>query len=325
MQTLVYWDTCAYREIIKTEYKRPKHAQSIEDFAAYISSLEKESGYQTPPYALVLWELISHLPAFNALLLPDTKVKDWEADFRSCFFACKFVKHQSFRENGNYYTPFPQTLLAGGIEMVLHGVSIQEKCKIYDANARAICTYIANFDDVIADRKTWRQAPELIEVAREMIHTKRQWNNRLVDELRKLKVQEPRISQESFVCLMKDEFVRILYDCIQMKYWIFRDQFKYMHTVSDAFVEKWARSIYINVRDVECVSDWVYKNKLSNTFVDALLLAIMSDRQEETQFIFVTMDDSILYQNAILQSSNHKIVDLHEYLRGIGAKDILPD
>ena len=165
----------------------------------------------------------------------------------------------------------------------------------------------------------------LIEVACEMFRTKRLWNDWIIDELRKLKEQKLRISQESFVSMMKKEFVHILYDCVQMQYRTFEARFKYMHAVSDAFIEKWAQRIYNSVRDVECVSDWVYENKLSNTFVDALLLAIISDRKEATQYMFVTLDGSILFQNAILQSSNHRIVDLHEYLREIGAEDILPN
>lgn len=317
MPTIVYWDTCAYRDIISKKYKRPKTASSIQAFASYISSLEKQKGYISPPCALVLWELIAHLPDIDAIPTNIENEQEWEKDFKSCFHACKFVKHQSFVSNGSHYTPFPQSELACGIDSVHSGAMKQKEVCQYVIAAHRICTFVANFEEAIADRCLWRRKSELVGVAMDMINFKNDYNQIISESLIAIK-NEPTISEEDFIDSMINTYFSILYHCVYDQYIPKGDELRYMHSASYSFIRGWAQKLYTKINQLENIERWAKENKISNTFIDALLLAIFSDHEEETNYIFVTRDKSILYENRGLNDCSHRIISLKEHLQDIG-------
>lgn len=318
MATIVYWDTCAYRSIISSKYKRPKHASSIEEFANYIAKLEISKGYTVAPSALVLWELISHLPNKEFLSINECDGNNFDSDYKSCFYACRFIQKQSLNTNGAKYLPFPQSDLANGINSVHSGAAKQEAVEMYEAVAYNISRYIASFYSVFKENANWRSEAPLIEVAKEMLLFKKRINDTIIDNLKQLK-ESISVSLDSFIANIEEIYTGILYTCVETNYIPKGEKLYFMHSIAYTFLKKWAQDTYENLGDICDIEKWAYKKKISNTLVDALLLAIMTNRQEDTQYIFVTMDESILYQYRNLNNSNHKIISLTDYLQDIGA------
>lgn len=317
MFTIVYWDTCAYRAIISRKYERPSHAKTIENFATYIAKLEKSKGYQSLPCAIVLWELLSHLPAYNSLQIDAVDKDKWESDFKSCFSAFKFIKHQMIENNEALSIILPQAELAEGIDYEFKGAAKKDILLMYKNIAENIRNFAENFDSITFDKKTWRSNSSLVDMASEMHHLKKEWTDYILCSLSNIDKKD-NDSEKSFINEIKEAYTSILYHCVNEKY-IPRGKFlRNMHSVAFSFIERWARNIYDNFYDVEDLAEWASSKKLSNNIIDALLLAYPTNIQETTKWIFVTLDKSIIDQNCALDKSNHKILGLDEYLQDIG-------
>lgn len=317
MFTIVYWDTCAYRAIISRKYERPSHATSIENFATYIAKLEKSKGYQSLPCAIVLWELLSHLPAYNSFQIDAVDKDKWESDFKSCFFAFKFIKHQMIESNEALGIILPQAELAEGIDYEFKGAAKKDILVMYKDISEKIRSFVENFDSYTFDKKTWRDNPLLVDLASEMHYLKKGWTDDILCSLSSIDKKDAD-SEKSFINEIKKAYTRILYDCVNEMYIPRGDFLRNMHSVAFLFIERWARNVYNNFCDIEGIEEWAISKKLSNNIIDALLLAYLTNIHETTKWIFVTLDNSILYQNCALDKSNHKILSLDEYLQDIG-------
>lgn len=279
----VYFDTCAYRSIL-SDIDEPH-----EGFIKELITREKQKGYEVWPSAIALWELTGHLAD-----------QGWER--ANCENACRFAcEHVSMEKRFS----FEQAELAKYAD----GNKNEERIAMYESWAVGLMNLLIKI-------KNNQNLPltVLADIAQEVKCFKCRGNMAI-----KLFLYDSK-SFEEFQENVNMHFARnVLYDCLQNPPSL--EVAKECHPITFIFLNNFLKKVYGYKNFCsEKIEELLGSKKRSNSFVDAVFLSRLHTQYEPVPFCFVTKDKDILRVKEYLYESNHRIISLEEYLKGLGFK-----
>lgn len=294
----IFFDACTYRFCIQGLNDK----KEIKERALELKRKEKERDFYASGFALVLWELVSHLL--------DT---EQEHNARACRKALLFAYHHiADTDEKILVEPLPELGIAYEFKEVwgLADNAIAEPCTAaLMANSESIAQIVSDVAKLDLHDPIPAECQQRILAYSECMRNWFKCNTNSF--LHKLVTSG--LTKESLQWILDHMFNSFIMYAVKRPYWNL-DCSKELYPLSFIFIEGFVKRLYDASRTSVPIQDRCARKKLANNFVDAMHLTVVADRAKANQCIFVSEDKSITTLSGKLSGTYDFIMGYEKYL-----------